>query len=97
MSHITYCEIRYHIPRENTGGFFHFCEFLQETIELESVSSKGTWRKASDFKNEYTLALGDAFSLAAAVTTNSTLIVGADDDFEGLRGVDIEQIRTVAD
>lgn len=97
VSDITYCEIRYHVLREESGHFYHFHRFLANTIELEAVSSSETWQIASNVKVEYPIALGDAFSIAAAVQTNSTLIVGADDDFEPITEVDIEQIRTTPD
>lgn len=97
VSDVTYCEVRYHILRENKSGFFHFYEFLRDTIALDTVSSEMTWRGASDVKSEYAIALGDAFSIATAVSTDSTLIVGADDDFEGIEDVNIARIRTVPD
>lgn len=97
VSDITYCEVRYHILREESGTFFHFHEFLSETIDLEVVSSNETWSTASNIKARYPLALGDAFSIATAISTNSTLVVGADGDFDQVERVEIEQIRTVPD
>lgn len=98
-SDVTLCEVRYHILRASDQfNFFHFHEFLIETIELEVVSTNKTWRLASDLKADHSIALGDAFSVATAILHGSTLIVGADDDFDQLTNeVDMERIRTVPD
>lgn len=97
VSDITYCEVRYHLLRESSERFFHFYDFLSDTIELQTVSSGGTWRKASDIKAKYPIALGDAFSIATAFNTDSTLIIGADDDFDKVTEVDMDQVRTDPD
>lgn len=53
--------------------------------------------EASRMKKRYQIALGDAFALATASATDSTLVVGADDDFNGLESTEdivIEQFRS---
>lgn len=97
VSDITYCEVKYHLLREDSKSFFYFREFLSDTIELEAVPSDRTWSIAADIKGNHSLALGDAFSIATAVSTDSTLIVGADDDFDQVEEAEIEQIRTIPD
>lgn len=47
------------------------------------------WKRVADIKGDHTLALGDAYALAAAVAENAadnevTLLVGADDDYDEL-------------
>jgi len=38
------------------------------------------WKRVSELKTGYTVALGDAYALAAAAAVGGTLLVGADDD-----------------
>lgn len=101
VSEITLCELRYWILRDDERDimFFHFREFLEETLDLTTVSSTHTWSSASDFKANYAIALGDAFSLATAQTRGTKLIVGADDDFDKIDEsiVEIERVRTDPD
>jgi len=40
------------------------------------------WKRVSELKTEYTVALGDAYALAAAEDLGGTLLVGADDDYD---------------
>lgn len=40
------------------------------------------WKPVSELKAAYTVALGDAYALAAADNLGGTLLVGADDDYE---------------
>jgi len=48
------------------------------------------WKRVANIKGNHTLALGDAYALAAAAATEDeagddvTLLVGADDDYDGL-------------
>lgn len=47
----------------------------------------GLWKHASDVKADYSIAMGDAYALAAAKelddgARNVTLLVGADDDYD---------------
>jgi predicted nucleic acid-binding protein len=75
----------------------HFLTSL-ESIGIETPSIDDCWYSAAMIKAAVSIALGDAFALATAAVTTSTLIVGADDDFtvfEGeWKGTDIERIRT---
>lgn len=48
----------------------------------------GLWKRASDVKADHSIAMGDAYALAAAKelddgTRDVTLLVGADDDYDG--------------
>lgn len=67
---------------------------LLEGQNLVPIAVQETWYEAGYFKHEYNVALGDAFALAAAEHVDGTLLVGADDDFDGVDEVRIERIRT---
>jgi predicted nucleic acid-binding protein len=40
------------------------------------------WERVSEVKTAHTVALGDAYALAAAEAVGGTLLVGADDDYD---------------
>lgn len=50
------------------------------------------WDRAAEFKRAYSMVLGDAYGLATAAAVDGTLLVGADDDFEGLADL-VERFR----
>ena len=60
---------------------------------VKRVDTSDTWRCAAEFKARCSPSLGDAFSLATAAAKDATLLVGADDDFDAIDGVEIERIR----
>jgi predicted nucleic acid-binding protein len=60
---------------------------------VNQVKASVCWRDAARYKREYQVALGDAYSLATAAHVDGTLLVGADDDFDGVEDVDILRFR----
>lgn len=60
---------------------------------VRRVDTADTWRRAAGFKARYSPSLGDAFALATAAEEDATLVVGADDDFDAIDGVEVERIR----
>lgn len=47
---------------------------------VEAYGIDSLWKRVSGVKASYTVALGDAYALAAAEDLGGTLLVGADDD-----------------
>ncbi len=50
------------------------------------------WTRAAEIKTQGGLSLADAFAMATAMVTNSSLVVGSDKEFND-RGVPIIRIR----
>ena len=94
ISAVNAAELHY-IVRGNAG--LERAETVIEVLEesgIQRISTDELWRKAADFKFGYSLALGDAFTLAAAAVVNGTLLVGADDDFANVTDLPITRFRT---
>lgn len=60
---------------------------------VNQVKASNCWREAARYKNEYNVALGDAYSLAAAKYVGAELLVGADNDFDEIEDMDIVRFR----
>lgn len=60
---------------------------------IRRVDTEETWATAADFKSRYSPALGDAFALGTAATVDGLLLVGADDDYDGVPEVPIVRFR----
>lgn len=63
-----------------------------EELGVRVYPVESCWERAAAFKEAYAIALGDSFALATADAVDGTLLVGADDDFDGVN-VPIERIR----
>ncbi|OAQ53794.1 hypothetical protein HTG_05890 [Natrinema mahii] len=55
-----------------------------EQLGVEQYDPADCWETAAALKDGYSMALGDAYALATAHVVNGTLLVGADDDFDGV-------------
>jgi len=60
---------------------------------VRRVDTERTWDIAAEFKFRYAPALGDAFALGTARHVDGTLLVGADDDYDGVTEVPIARFR----
>lgn len=60
---------------------------------VNQLKASKCWRGAALFKRDYQVALGDAYSLAAAEAVGGALLVGGDEDFDEITDVDIERFR----
>lgn len=67
-------------------------EVLEES-GIHRVDTEQTWSAAADFKYRYSPALGDAFALGTAAHVDGALLVGADDDYDGITEVPVRQFR----
>lgn len=54
--------------------------------------SRECWERAAILKESYKMSLGDAYALATAHGVDGTLLVGANDDFDGVEA-SVERFR----
>ena len=64
-----------------------------EKTGLGRIDTAETWRFAADYKYHHSPALGDAFALATAESVDGVLLAGADDDYDDITDIPIEQFR----
>ena len=92
VSPVTLTEVLYVSRRaEDTPELDTFLGWLQSRLGI--VKPSACWRSASRYKKEYQVSLGDAYALASAEYVGGTLLVGGDDDFDGIDEVDTERFR----
>jgi len=60
---------------------------------VNQVKASVCWRDAARYKRENQVVLGNAYSLATAALVDGTLLVGGDDDFDGVEDVDMVRFR----
>jgi predicted nucleic acid-binding protein len=61
-----------------------------KVIPVESDSS--LWKRAASLKADHSMSLADAFAAATALELKSRLVTGADEEFGGVPGLDVERI-----
>ena len=61
-----------------------------EVVPVDSDSS--LWKRAASLKADHSMSLADAFAAATALELKSRLVTGADEEFEGVHGLDVERI-----
>ncbi len=59
---------------------------------VEQHGPADCWVTSAALEDAYSIALGDAYALATAHEVDGTLLVGADDDFDGVTD-SIERFR----
>lgn len=92
VSPVTLTEVLYVAERTETKvSPDTFLSWFQSHVN--QVKASDCWREAARYKNEYNVALGDAYSLAAAKYVGAKLLVGADDDFDDIDDVDTMRFR----
>jgi predicted nucleic acid-binding protein len=61
-----------------------------KVIPVDSDSS--LWKRSASLKADYSMSLADAFAAATALELKSRLVTGADEEFQGIHGLDVERI-----
>lgn len=62
-------------------------------IDIIAVDSRSPlWKRAASLKADHSMSLADAFAAATALELKSRLVTGADEEFEGIEGLDVERI-----
>lgn len=92
LNQVNRTEIRYTIAR--TDGRPAADEYLEwlGAVGVDPVDAAPVW-SAAEYVLEHNPALGDAFALATAGHTDATLLIGGDDDYDGITDVRIERFR----
>lgn len=96
VSATTLVEVRYIICRSEGKTMDDADEYVEQLIWPNFTEYEIAPRDVAEIKYQYAIALGDAFSLATAVSKDARLIAGADDDWDEpiVDGYDIERFRT---
>jgi len=90
---VNLAEIRYTIARKyDRDTADEYLDWLDD-LGIETRGTDAVWRTASEYILAYNPALGDSFALATAEAVNATLLVGGDDDYDGVSDVPIERFR----
>lgn len=89
---VTCTEVHYVVRRDDEQRADRYLTRIQNWFRV--IDARSDWESASLFKNRYGVALGDAFTLAAAHDRDGIAFVGADDDFDDITEVDIERFRS---
>lgn len=94
ISTATLVEVRYIICREETMDDAD--TYVEQLIWPNFTEHETYPRGIAEIKCTYSIALGDTFAFATALSKDARLIVGADDDWDEpiADGYDIEQFRT---
>ena len=83
-------EIYYILHRINPSIVDSKIEILQNYgINLVPVTENGLWKNAAKIKSSHSMSLADAYAVATAIETGSTLVIGRDKEFNTF---DIEKI-----
>lgn len=77
---VTCTEVRYVCGRDDPQTAGAYVTRIRDWFDV--VTAEDVWESAADYKRDYSVALGDAFTLATAVVKEATAYTGADDDFD---------------
>lgn len=87
---VTCTEVRYVCGRDDTMTAQTYVTRIRGWCDV--TTAEDVWELAADYKREYNVALGDAFTLATAAAKDATAYTGADDDFDDL-DVSVKRFR----
>ena len=80
MNTVTCTEVRYVCGRDDPQTAQTYVTRIRNWCDV--VTAEDVWESAADYKRDYNVALGDAFTLATATIKEATAYTGADDDFD---------------
>lgn len=94
MSVVNFAELYYILSRKNKK----IAEEKEKNIrsfgvKIIPVMDDMLWKEAALLKANHSLSLVDAFAAATAKILKSKLITGADSEFNGLDGIQIERVH----
>jgi predicted nucleic acid-binding protein len=61
-------------------------------LKIVPIADDGLWREAAQIKSKHAMALADAFAVATAQACKAKLVVGSDEEFNGV-GIHLLRIR----
>ena len=82
--------MRYVCGRDDSQTANEYVTRLRDWCDV--IPAEAVWQSAADYKRDYTIALGDAFTVATAATKEATAYTGADDDFDDI-DVSVKRFR----
>jgi predicted nucleic acid-binding protein len=83
---INLAEIYYILYRKDPSLAEEKCKALRIFgVKVVPVEDDYLWRRAAQIKGQHSRSFADAFAVATAETTKSTLVVGRDKEFAGLK------------
>jgi len=88
---VTCTEVAYVVGRDDPEQATAYVTRLRNWFTV--VDAKTVWEAAARYKRDHSVALGDAYTLATAETRDAVALVGGDDDYDDVTGVDVERIR----
>ncbi len=77
---VTCAEVQYVCGRDDPQTAQAYVTRIRNWCDV--VTAEDVWESAADYKRDYNVALGDAFTLATAAMEAATAYTGADDDFD---------------
>lgn len=77
---VTCTEVRYVCGRDDPQTADAYVTRIRDWCDV--VAAEAAWESAADYKRDYNVALGDAYTLATAAAKGATAYTGADDDFD---------------
>jgi len=87
---VTCTEVRYVCGRDDPQTANAYVTRLRDWCDV--VTAEAVRQSAADYKRDYTIALGDAFTVATAAAKEATAFTGADDDFDDI-DVNVNRFR----
>ena len=93
VSYINLSEVRYVLARKyDREAADEYARWLVD-VGVTPVDVESLWTTASDYVLRHRPALGDSFALATAEEKDAELLVGADDDYDGVTEVEMTRFR----
>jgi predicted nucleic acid-binding protein len=93
VSCVNLAEIRYTIARKyDRTTADEYLDWLTD-LGIDPVDVDEAWMAASDYALKYNPALGDSLALATAEHVEAALLIGGDDDYDGITDVPTERFR----
>lgn len=93
VSAVNLAELRYVVRSLTSADRAAAVTDVIQQSGIRRVDTADTWETAAGFKHRHSPALGDAFALATARTVDGTLLVGGDDDYDGVTEVPVRRFR----
>ena len=79
---VTCTEVRYVCGRDDPQTAQAYITRIRDWCDV--VTAEAVWESAANYKRDYRVALGDAFTLATAAAEGAIVYTGADDDFDDI-------------
>ena len=87
---VTCSEVRYVCGRDDPQTANAYVTRIRDWCDV--VTAEAVWESAADYKRDYNVALGDAYTLATAKARGATAYTGADGDFDDV-DVSVQRFR----